>query len=80
MCVCVWTKTLNSILTADVLVKWKLVVVNRFIMCKYNCETIEHLLLHCWIVPLLESCNLLHLMAFGVIWVMASKAIDLLTI
>ena len=39
----------------DNLIKWKMVVVNRCIMCKFSCETIEHLLLHCPIASELWS-------------------------
>lgn len=39
----------------DNLIKWKMVVVNRCIMCKFSCETIEQLLLHCPIASELWS-------------------------
>jgi hypothetical protein len=51
----VWTAALNSILTLDNLIKRKMVVVNRCLMCKCSCETIEPLLLHC---PVVQECGL----------------------
>ena len=37
----------SNFLTLDNLIKRKGVVGNRCIMCKYSCEIVDHLLLHC---------------------------------
>ena len=50
-----WATALNSISTLDNLIKRKLAVINRCIMCKCSRETVEHLLLHCSIAQELWS-------------------------
>jgi hypothetical protein len=71
-----WTATLNSILTLENLIKRKVVVVvNRCIMCKCSCETVEHLVLHCLIAQELWS---FAFTTFGVVGVMPRQVVDLL--
>ena len=52
---------MNYILTLDNLIKSKVVVLNRCIMCKCSCEIVEHFPLHC---PLAQELCSLHLQPF----------------
>lgn len=72
-----WTSASNSILTMDKLIKRKLVVINRWIVCKCSCEIVEHLLLHCHIA---RELRYFEHTALELIWEIPRHVIDLLII
>lgn len=42
-----WAATLGKILTLDNLRKMRVIVIDRYCICKMNVESVDHLLLHC---------------------------------
>jgi hypothetical protein len=57
----------GKIITIDNLIKINFIVINRYCLCKFDGESIDHLLFHCEIV-----CSLWHAIfnRFGLSWVM----------
>ena len=63
----VWTAALGKCLTIDNLRKRKICILDWCYMCKCNCESVDHLFLHCPVA--LELWNMVFGL-FGVYWVM----------
>ena len=45
----VWSAALNRILTIDNLIRRKQILVNWCCMCRSAAESVDHLLVHCWV-------------------------------
>ena len=70
----VWTAALGKCLTIDNLRKRKICILNWCYMCNCNCESVDHLFLHCPVA--LELWNMVFSL-FGVYWVMPLSAVGL---
>ena len=68
-----WFASLGKILTADNLYKKHIIVFDWCYMCKRRGESVDHLLLHCFIASELWS---LVFCLFGIHWVMPHKVIE----
>ena len=71
-----WIAARDSILTIDNLVKENLPLVNRCCLCRYDGETMDHLLLHCKFAHALWS--EVFFFMFGIQWVMPRTVVSLL--
>ena len=69
-----WTATLGKCLTIDNLRKTKVCILDWCYMCKCNCETVDHLFLHCRVA--LELWDMVFGL-FGVYWVMPMSVVGL---
>ena len=71
----IWRTVFGKIITIDNLRKRNFIVINRYYLCKFDGESIDHLLLHCEIV-----CSLWHAIFswFGLSWVMPCSVAGLL--
>ena len=70
-----WTAARDSTLTIDNLVKRNLPLVNWCCLCRYDGETVDHLLPHCKFINALWSEVFL---MFGIQWVMPRTIVSLL--
>ena len=71
----VWTTALGKCLTIDNLRKRKVCILDWCYMCKYDSETIDHLLLHYLVAMDLWAMDF---GLFGVCWVMPKSIVELL--
>jgi hypothetical protein len=69
-----WTAALGRLLTIDNLRKRHLIILDWFCMCKQSGESVDHLLLHCFMAQELWS---MVFGLFGVHWVMPCHVLHL---
>jgi len=69
-----WTAARGKILTFDNLRKKRVIVIDRFCMCKMNWESVDHLLLHCEVARALWNAIFCR---FSLSWVMLLRVVDL---